>query len=330
MIREKWDRKRVISKIKHLHKIGEDLSPRRISKIHGKLFKATLYYFGEHKGWQKAIEKAIGIDYRSILRQKQWTKEEILQNLKKKYEQGEDISYKNMRKHDPRLVVACENNFGNYRNAVEAAGIDYKQIALAKNKFWTKERIISNIKLIFEMEGNISSRYMQIKHQDLFSVASKKFGSWGKAVTEAGFNYNEVKRALLKYKCKDGARVISIYEMQVANWLFEHNINYEYNPSISQKRKFRADFKIGRFYIEVLGYPDREAYMNKKREAKMVFAGEQGPGFIFLEEDENFKKYERYYNQCNKPVYITVTPRGGKIFQKYLNQRLGFLVDYIT
>ncbi|MFH1890788.1 MAG: transposase family protein [Candidatus Kuenenbacteria bacterium] len=383
-----WTKEKVIENIKELNSKGITLSARFISLNYGKLFKGALKEFGT---WKNAINST-GIDYRTILKQRQWTKQEILNEIKELHKKGVNLSHKNIKIIRKELIWATENNFKSWANAVNESGIDYySSIAINKNKYWTKENIIKKIKELNSRDINLNSQSMQkSKNRDLFDAAKIKFGSWENAINKAGFDYQKISKVkaqtksfkiklrakltrdklqelyvkdslstieigimydvsattignLLKkhniqlkkpkygYKklleCKDGDKVKSNFERNVDDWLYENGIEHENEPRISKKRYFRADFKIRRFYIEVLGMLKFPEYRKKFEEKISYFSMQEGAGFIYCK-GEDFHKYKKWFNASDKPIVILVIPKKHKLTRKNIEKQLGFLKKF--
>lgn len=269
------------------------------------LFHAADKFYG---GWKGALI-ASGIDYSKILKQKQWTKQEIIEEIRNLEKQSIDLSYKNIRKIRKELIWAAENNFGSLAKAINSAGIDYwTNVARTKNKYWTKDLVVKKIKEVYLSNEDLSYQgIIKGKRKGLLDAAVNLFGSWENAINESGLNYFsltkltaqtnsfkkmmreklppdklddlynqdglsmieiglmyetspevistllkeykiEAKRPKFGYKelllCKDGHKVKSNLERNTCNWLFENGINHEYEPRISCKREFKADFKL--------------------------------------------------------------------------------------
>ncbi|MBI2521883.1 MAG: hypothetical protein HYV97_15815 [Bdellovibrio sp.] len=65
---------------------------------------------------------------------------------------------------------------------------------------WTVERILNNILQLQE----VSAKYAQCFHADLYSAAIRYFSTWRKAVEAAGFEYQKVsKRKLRGHWCRE-------------------------------------------------------------------------------------------------------------------------------
>src|SRR3989344_3102376 len=195
--------------------------------------------------------------------------------------------------------------------------------------FWTKERIIFEIKQIYNEKGILSARYCSLNQGKLFKGALKEFVTWENAVNSAGIDYKKIKAKYYKYLCEDGHRVLSIPEMQVANWLYKNKIEYEYEPLISGTRKFKGDFKVGKFWIEVLGgwaYKEARGENYKKRfdEKIKIFQQKNKDGTVdcFGEETEQYKPYFD-----NAPaVLIKLIPKDNQFKEKQLTEQIGFLL----
>lgn len=386
-----WTRERIVEEIKKLHTNKEDISARFCSLNRRKLFKGALSCFGS---WQKAIESA-NIDYTKIIKQRQWTKDGILNEIRLLEKQGIDLSYKNLKQIRNDLIIASENNFKSWANAVNLAGFDYyKTIAINKNKYWTKDKTISDIKQIYSQGLDLNSQTMQkSEKRDLFDAAKEKFGSWETAIVKAGFDYLKIsklkaqttvfKNKLLKelskdklielyvnknlstveigilydvsagvishflkknsiavkkpkygYKqplvCKDGHHVKSNFERTVDDWLSYYGIYHEYEPRISNERYFKADFKIDRFYIEILGMMELPEYRAKFEEKIKHFGMKEGAGFIYCKGDEIPKYQKLFETNNNKPIVILLIPEKHKLTRETINRQLGFLIPLFS
>ena len=92
----------------------------------------------------------------------------------------------------PKVYAAAERFFGSWKEAITACGLDYDEIR--KYKEWDNARIIQCIKNYAEQDVSISSIDMQHKDKSLYMAAVRRFGSWGKAVTAAGLDYQSIRK----------------------------------------------------------------------------------------------------------------------------------------
>mgnify|MGYP001616268411 CR=1 FL=1 len=268
--------------------------------------------------------KRVRVSYNKV-----WNKDKILFQIKDIWYNHGDLSARFCRLNRKSLYNAGVSYFGSWAKAIQAAGIAYyDKIAINKNKYWTKDNILDKIKEIYKSEGNISSRYTRMKHSDLYDAAKVKFSSWKSAITLAGFDYNDFNRKY-KYLCQDENRVMSIYEMDVANFLYFNGVSYEYEPSISKKRKFRADFKVGKFFIEIPGLLAIEDYKKNFEEKTTNFMMEYGTGSAVFK-GENYELYKELLDKENKDVIVIVEPKNNTLSRKEINRQLGFLVPLFS
>lgn len=70
------------------------------------------------------------------------------------------------------------------------------------------------------------------------------------------------------FLAKDGHKVRSGLELQVDNWLWDHCLEHEYEPTIPGTQ-YWSDFLVGDTYIEVWGMTGNPAY-DKKRKKKIA------------------------------------------------------------
>lgn len=255
LMRLKWNRTIVISRIRELLATGEKLNSNHIQMHHRALYASAIRYFGS---WSKAI-KAAGYDYsriRAVRKFRSWTKSKIISAIKTRHRKGLPINtlaiyhedrglYSAIRRHfgkdgtrkaikeagfnlrdlDPkriwtkkkvlreikrlkRLRVPLYNYylanhgyqslahggvkaFGSWRKAIEAAGIDYESVRAVRRYFWSKRRIIAEIKRLAENGERLSSKRSHLAYGDLFAAACSHFGGWGEAVEAAGISYRD-------------------------------------------------------------------------------------------------------------------------------------------
>lgn len=126
-----WNRQRIIERIQELYQRGEDLSWRNVmTRLDPKLAAAAAKpkHFGS---WRKAIEAA-GIRYQDVCRYNRWDEETIIRRVRELYEQGVPLNAKNIEEQDISLITAARRYFDSWDKALQAAGLDYRQIALRR------------------------------------------------------------------------------------------------------------------------------------------------------------------------------------------------------
>jgi|YNPNPStandDraft_1061719.scaffolds.fasta_scaffold26669_2 hypothetical protein len=135
---------------------------------------------------------------------RRWSPELIIAEIRRLHSTGSDITQSRVEAIDSKLTSAAVRYFGSWRAAVEAAGIDYSEVAalgkqrrVSKIKKWTNERILEEIRRLYEAGEDLSSAEVRRKHLDLYATARRKehFGSWASAVLAAGVDYGVVKRS---------------------------------------------------------------------------------------------------------------------------------------
>lgn len=84
-----------------------------------------------------------------------------------------------------------------------------------------------------------------------------------------------------RYECADGHPARSLYEQRVDDWLTEHQIEHELEPTYPWDRRYMADFKVGSAYIEVWGVTENEAY-KKRRKMKIERCASEGIDLISI------------------------------------------------
>ncbi len=186
----KWNQRRIIGEIKKIPKNKLWF----VYKTHQALHSAARREFGT---WRSAVEFA-GYNYDEInelanTNYTPWTEEKIVRMVLEIPQ--ERLGYGHITKNNILLYSAAYRRFGNWANALKAAGIDPKIIESCRSdKRWDEKKIIEEIKRLHAEKCDLSSGYMQRHHSGLFSAAYRRFGGWGKAIEEAGLDYSDVMR----------------------------------------------------------------------------------------------------------------------------------------
>jgi len=134
--------------------------------------------------------------------QQKWWKEKILEEIQYLHQLGKDLSHSRVQATNPKLTSAAIRYFGSWKNAVEAANVDYEAIRerseearAQKVSKWSCERIIQEIHSLQQAEEDIRASVIEKKYPALFSSASRYFGGWQQAIAAAGIDYAQVKQA---------------------------------------------------------------------------------------------------------------------------------------
>jgi len=127
----RWTRQAIIQEIHDLHAAGESLKTRNMRRLGYGGMLAAAYRNPNLGSWRAAVEAA-GLNYEGAApHQRKWTRTRIVAAIKKLHQQGSDLSYTGMKQHHPYLLLAARraDNFGSWQAAIEAAGLDYEQVA---------------------------------------------------------------------------------------------------------------------------------------------------------------------------------------------------------
>ena len=144
MSRQIWNREKILDEIMQLYASGYDITQSRMEALDSRLTSAAIRYFGS---WRAAVEAA-GIDYEGVAalgRQRRaekitkWTRETILEEIRRLHGSGEDLTSTNVRRKYLSLYATARrpDHFGSWANALTEAGIDYaalKRDARAKRR----------------------------------------------------------------------------------------------------------------------------------------------------------------------------------------------------
>lgn len=180
-----WSKELIASEIQKIASEGGDLRSDSVQKNYTKLHSAAQRYFDS---WKDAIEYA-GFNYSSIKKIK-WNNESVIMNILDLYNAGKDISSSAMQKTEMPLFQAGCRLFGSWANAVNASGIDYKNIK--KQLEWDEKTILEKINELYELDGKCSVSNVLKDNASLYQAAKRHFHdkSWEYIVQKARENIN--------------------------------------------------------------------------------------------------------------------------------------------
>lgn len=188
---QKRSKENIIDEIKELHGREEDLSYSNMDRHHVALFRAAIRHFGS---WREAVEAA-GLTYEGIRRYKSWTQDRIVERIQELHAAGEDLSWRHVSTEvDPQLAAAATrlSSYGSWRNAVEAAGLDYD--AIRRYKDWDEDRILDELRSRHKAGEPLNAGEVCVSNTALITAARRTFGSWDKALDAAGIDSGQVRK----------------------------------------------------------------------------------------------------------------------------------------
>ena len=123
-----------------------------------------------------------------------WTKDLVVETIKQLKHEGTPLHASFVMANNSKLYGAARKHLKSWKDAVETAGYKYDEVNLrsSENK-WSQDLIVSEIKRLFSEGESLNSDYIQKNFTKLHSAAQRYYDSWGDAVNDAGFNYEEIK-----------------------------------------------------------------------------------------------------------------------------------------
>jgi hypothetical protein len=128
---ERWNKKKIIERIKELHAQGQSLNWRSVStEIDPPLAAAALRPNG-FNSWREAIAAA-GFKIESVARYQEWDHDKVIKLIRARKRAGLSMFSKSMQVEDQPLFCAARRRFGSWDNALNAAGLNADKIRLRK------------------------------------------------------------------------------------------------------------------------------------------------------------------------------------------------------
>ena len=139
--------------------------------------------------WGEAIESC-GLDYSLIKKYKSWTRQSVLDEIRRLAKEGEPLFSQHAQNLHKPLYMSAIRRFGNWGKALQSAGLDYKSVRLRRSM--TKAEIKNEVLALFRCGESLSYMNMRANYLYLQAVAMKKLGdgSWARARRECGILTN--------------------------------------------------------------------------------------------------------------------------------------------
>lgn len=190
----KWSREMVLQKILKRYKANQSLSSSNKEIDLQRLVNAAIRHFGS---WKNAIEKS-GVNYDQLIASrvpvKKWNEAKVIKTILYRKSKDLPLNYSYVQRRVAKLHDAGRRYFGTWKKAIEAAGLDYKDVR-SKRRItkWGRRNVIRAIRLRSNSNLPLNSMSVQKDILSLHGAARKYFGTWKKAVEAAGFSYTVVR-----------------------------------------------------------------------------------------------------------------------------------------
>ncbi len=222
--RVKWTKELVQREIIALMEKGESLKAIDVKKDHPNLYRAACNLFD---GYNKAVE-SIGFKYSDYGKKVGWTKKEIQNEIKKLAKDKKPLNASWMAKNRSALYQAAKNKFGNWGNAVDSIGIDYKKVR--KLQKWDSDMLVNTIRKMYKDGEPLDAVYMRKHHQKLLSAGEGIFGNWKTTIMVCGIDYDKVRRKREKWNKKNVLE--AILERKQRNLSLSYKRTYHENSGL--------------------------------------------------------------------------------------------------
>ena len=225
------------------------------------LYDAACEHFGT---WNVALRYA-GIDERYFRCDRHgYSRKRVVKVLRKLCITGYNLSAKHNRHRDYMLHRAAIHYFGSWHDALEAAGIDCRNIQMnAKPQRHDKREIIEKLRERHSEGLTVIWGEVCMENRTFALAAKQAFGSWGKALAAAGICSKG--HRITYNKIWDAQKVIAkIQERHRQNKMLIRKVVYKDDPSL-----VRAAWRyFGHWHtaIEAAGIVSEDRKQTEKKE----------------------------------------------------------------
>lgn len=167
--RGSWDRESIIEQIRRYSANAIPLYAHHIRSIDNRLVSAAHYYFGS---WSKALEAA-GEDANRIRHTVPRDAEQIVTAIREMAAAKVSLRDYSVRRQDRALYAAAQKQFGSWRNALKASGVE--ETGIGPNSRWSRDDV-RQIVLEYVAVGYPLKRVFR-RHSHLKAAILREWGS---------------------------------------------------------------------------------------------------------------------------------------------------------
>jgi hypothetical protein len=183
----------ILARIRQMAATGQNLSYAAVREHDHRLAGAACRH-PALGNWSRALELA-GVVGRT--RNARWTREQILDEIRRLADQGSSLSISAVRDGRQDLVsAACrKQHFGSWGAAVEAAGLGVAD--RRRRPPWTRQRVIGALQELRAAGVPLTTSWLQRNGWSSLVAAARRpsmFGSWRDALECAGIDYEQALR----------------------------------------------------------------------------------------------------------------------------------------
>ena len=150
----------------------------------------------------------------------------------------------------PEVHAAAVRLFGSWREAIEAAGLDYSKIR--RYQKWSRDKVLQQIKEAHAKGKPINSNAMQQNNKPLYMAAIKRFGNWESAVKAAGFSYRKVRVRRSMNKTEIKQEILALYRQGISLSYSNMRENYQYLMVAGAKKLGEGSWALARLECGIL------------------------------------------------------------------------------
>lgn len=125
-----------------------------------------------------------------------WTQDKLIASIRDLHEQGVDLSPTSIQRTHSAIFASARSrsHFGNWRDAVEASGLNYDEIKRVRRR-WSHDEITRCIRDYHDHGEDLMHPDFRAKRYSLYSAACSRryFGSWKRALISAGLDHEKLR-----------------------------------------------------------------------------------------------------------------------------------------
>ncbi len=179
--------KEIIDALRELHGQGIEMSNKGVGGADIKIYQTARKKFGS---LEAALERA-GLEIAESPAKSIWSDKEIIAEIRRLHDAGEDLSYTKMFSKHQKLTMAAAKRYKPWGKTLAEAGLDPDRFRVRFRR--SDADLIEELRRLYESGEPVNARALRQGHSSLASLLRLRFGSHDAALRVAGLDPTEIR-----------------------------------------------------------------------------------------------------------------------------------------
>lgn len=279
---KRWTKENIVSEFNKFAESGEDISPKNLRDKRNDLLIQIRRKFESYEQFVTNL----GYDYEQLLGFKRWSKERVISEATKRRNEGKSMKRNDIERDYPALLSAMCKHFGNFRNAIEACGLNYEEcLGLT---WWDDEKIKSEFIALYEDDSVKRVEDIRARNRGLDHAIRKYYGGYDNLCEKLKLDVTKIRSEVYEWQANDLLKILKEMKAE-GNSLNIASVSSRFPSAVKVAERYFGSYQNA--LLEV-----GERYENHVQDHLLSsFAGKEFENLLSDMFSALEKKYDRHY-----------------------------------